>query len=728
MLVGRSVAGSRSGFRRRLLTIVAVASSLVALSIAASPAGAVVSEVVAGTTVGFQPHSAPSTPFLALGGEPANFGNPSGNPVLHGSATYAIYWDPTKSRYHGDWQHLINGFFEKLGASSGSLESVFAVDTQYTDKSNQPAFYRSTFRGAYTDTTKYPAVAGCKDPHPMEPADAITCLTDKQIREEIEAFIPAHGLQKGMSTIFYLLTPPGVTVCVDSGPSAEHCSSNAVSPNSFCSYHSDISPTSPVSGDGNTILYGVIPWTAGGLGNGHLLPADRTPAFDCQDGGFDPSSKPVGEKKEKAKEKNTAEKEAFTKGDTEEKEKILKAEALEGPHQQEPNQQTCPNSDGSCDLGLADLIINQIGVEQQNIVTNPLLNAWQDPSHNESTDECRNAFALVSGGAVDANELSGAGTLSNQVLSGGTYYLNDAFNFAAMNLDYPGVACLTGAALVPQFTSPNTVNAGDIVGFDGMESDIALNAGTNFPGGGSAQPNYATFAWNFGDGTPTVSGFAPGAPPCTSPWLSPCAASVYHSYQYGEVYNVTLTVTDIGGNTATTSHPVTVIGPPRPTKEQSSGGAGSVAQSSASSSSSSSGASGGSGGGTKAVVNPTATASIVSRSLRNVLRNGLVVRYSVNERVTGRFEVLLATSVARRIGLHGSPATGLAKGTAPQTIIGRAILVTTAGGRSTVKVQFSKATAARLRHLHGASLMLRLIVRNASAGTATVLSTISLSG
>ena len=34
--------------------------------------------------------------------------------------------------------------------------------------------------------------------------------------------------------------------------------------------------------------------------------------------------------------------------------------------------------DGSPDTGLADLIVSQIGVQQQNIVTDPLLNAWQD--------------------------------------------------------------------------------------------------------------------------------------------------------------------------------------------------------------------------------------------------------------------------------------------------------------------------------------------------------------
>ena len=72
----------------------------------------------------------------------------------------------------------------------------------------------------------------------------------------------------------------------------------------------------------------------------------------------------------------------------------------------------CPSSDGTCDLGLADLIINQIATEQQNIVTDPLLNAWQDPTGHEATDECRNFFAPTLGGTVTAKE----GTFGGNVL------------------------------------------------------------------------------------------------------------------------------------------------------------------------------------------------------------------------------------------------------------------------------------------------------------------------
>jgi hypothetical protein len=194
---------------------------------------------------------------------------------------------------------------------------------------------------------------------------------------------------------------------------------------------------------------------------------------------------------------------------------------------------------------------------------------------------------------------------------------------------------------------------------------------------------------------------------------------MFHSYQYGGTYNVNLTVTDSGGNVGSFSKSITVIGPPPPSSAGSgaaAGGTGAAAGSSASP------------GSTKAAPTPLATMAAVSRSLRKVLHSGLVVRYSVSEQVVGHFEVLIATPIARRLGLHGPAATGLAKGTAAQIIIGKAILVTTKGGRSAVDIQFGKKNAARLGKLHKVSLTLRLVLRNAQNQTATVLTAVTLSG
>ncbi len=721
---------------------------------------------VGSTEVGLQSRS--MSLLDGVGAGPEGFANPSGGPVLPSDKTYAIYWDPTY-HYHNDWEEVIDQFFHNMGAASGSLASVFAVDSQYTDAADQHAAYESTFMGAYTDTDPYPTTGECKDPHALEgesypktEPDAIACLTSAQVQSELERFVVDHNLPKGMGTIFYLLTPPGVTVCLDGGEVGGHCSDFKGSikeieedeaektkaeeehkvyvetenyksyERSFCSYHADINPDGSSNGDSNTILYATIPWVAGGYGDGHLGAVDRTTGYECQDGGFNPGSKPI-EEKEHIKSHTKKEEEEFEKEDPQEKREREEAEALEleKPHEQEPNQVACPSPDGFCDTGLADLIIGQIGAEQQNIVTDPLLNAWQDGSGKEATDECRDFFATASlGGSVVAGPETFAGTLYNQTLAGSNYYLNDAFNLASLKLPYPGIPCLSGVRLEPKFTAPNPVNSGEIVGFDGMESDITLNEGTSYSGG-APETTYATYTWSFGDGSPTVSGYAPGAPsvnspgvsPCEAPWLTPCAASTFHSYKYGGTYDVTLTVTDTGGDKASFTEAITVDGPPPPSPASQGSGGGSTG---------STGSTGTTGSGSspattgKPAAGPVATQTVVSHSLSKTTRKGLVIRYSVNQQVTGHFEVLLAASLAHRIGLHDPRATGLPKGTPPQVVIAKALLVTTKGGRSTMKIKFGKVTAKRLRRLGRVSLMLRLVVRNAAGGVTTVLSTVSL--
>ncbi len=746
----RPSAGSRHSLRRLpARAALALAGTLIALLLTAVPAGAIVA-TVGSSEVGLQPRA---TEFFLHGQLGASFANTSGNPVVHSNSTYTIFWDPTNA-YHGDWQHLINGFLERVGGGSGHLANVFAVDEQYTDRSNEPASNHSVFKGAYTDTDAYPtpSPSGCEDPHPFLKADQLrinkvatpVCVTDKQIQEELKKFLAQHKLPTGMGTIYYLLTPPGVAVCLDEGGPTGHCSdftgtsAEESFENSFCSYHGAINPGGLATGDANTVLYAAIPWSAGGLGDLHLQEADRRPGYDCQDGGFDQTTNPP--ESERAKEETKAEKEEFANATKEEKEEKEEANALAGPHAQEPNQGECPGFDGTCDKGLADLIIGQIAIEQQNVVTNPLLNAWQDTAHFEATDECRNFFRVILGGSVGAVAESHAGTLYNQELGDGTYYLQTAFNLAAFTFSYPGVPCIPGVTLEPEFTSPNPVNSGELVGFDGMESAITLNAGTKYPASGEPTANYPTYTWNFGDGSPTVSGFAPGAPsqnspetfPCEAPWLPPCAASAFHSYQYGGTYEVTLTVKDVGGNVGSVTQEVKVDGPsppapplpPAPGPNTTPGAGDSGTGSSSSNDKTSTGTGTGSGAPAPKVV---ATQAATSHSLASVLRSGLVVRYSVRSQVAGRFEVLLASSVAKKIGLKGPAATGLAKGTPAQIVIAKAILVTTKGGHNSYKIKFSKATAAKLRKLHKVSLMVRMIVHNPSSPVpTTVLSTVNL--
>lgn len=703
-LDGRGAKGPGRAYRA---LSIALLSALLALGSATS-ASAFVTKVQS-TTIGMQPRS---TEVGSAGAKWWTFDNAEGHPVVHSSVVYAIYWDPYYLyRYHGDWEHLIDTFLQSAGAESGSLAQVFSVEEQYTDKSNARSAYQMTFRGAYTDTTGYPA-SECVDPdtfnsegHEGAKLENVACLTDKQLREELTAFIAKNKLKTGMGTIFDLLTPPGVTVCADAGGPTGHCSdftwqkksplSEEEEPNeesyehSFCSYHSAIT-----SGEGEggpaTVLYAAVPWTAGTLGN----VGEQVPAFDCQDGGRDPSAKVP-----------------------------LEPEAK--PHQQEPNQLKSLGPDGTYDEGLADLIINQIAVEQQDIVTNPLLNSWQDEAGYEVTDECRDDFALALGGSSAEAEHTLAGTLYNQVMAGNHYYLNDAFNLAALKQNYPGIGCIPGSRLEPQFTAPNTVNAGDIVGFDASESDITLDAGQGYGVGGAPYATYPTYIWDFGDGTKTVSTDPLGASKTDEP-------AVFHSYAYGGTYTVTLTVTDVGGNTASTHQQVNVIGPPPPAPAQSQPGT----------SPAGSGAPTASAPGTKAGSSSTTTASkekpapsvferVGSHSLTTVLHEGLAIHYAVNEQVAGNVEVMIATATAKRLGIHGAIAKHLPRGYRRQTVIGSAVLVTTRRGHGTLTVKLAHPAAKALSVMSRLKVTLRIVVRNGSRPhpkTRTLISSFDLTG
>ncbi len=665
---------------------------------------------------------------------------------MHSSNVYLDFWDPS-FHYHGDWKTLIDGFMENVNKEENTGADVFSVDEQYTDKSNEPAYNRVTYKGSYVDTTPYPS-SGCEDPHPLKTdlvskVGPLACLTDVQIREHLKFFIEQHHLPRGMNTIYYILTPPGVGVCLDSGGPKGHCSSFAETEekketeeskkNSFCSYHADINPSGLESGEESTVLYGVIPWTAGGWGDGQLNEEDEyKEAPYCQDGGFNPAH---NEEFENPLQTMTPKQwKEFNKMKSTEKEEELER-LYSGAHEEEPNGHQCPpyTEDGYCDVGLADLIINQLATEQQDIVTDPLLHSWQDSAGNEVTDECRNWLAVTLGGSVIPNLDTGAGTLYNQDIAGNKYYLGESLNLAAETLNYPGIFCVPGIKLLPEFNEVSPVGVNEAVAFDGGESSITLNAATHYSKTGEKEMTYAKMKWNFGDGTPEVSGYAPGSAPCEPPWLSECAESVLHSYTAGGTYTVTLTVTDVGGNTAHVSHEVTVIGPPPekttppPPAPETGGG------SSPGGGNSPANTAGTTGGGTTAtgasVPLPVATAAVVSHSLKTALSKGVAVHYQVNEQVAGHFEVLLGQKMAKRLKIHGSLATNLPAGSEPEVVIGTALVVTLKGGGSTTHVVLTKSAAGGLRKVKQVPLALRLTVRNAAThnpATAVVTSAFTL--
>ncbi len=725
-----SAAGARSYAGVAVLLLL---SALACSALFAAPAGAKVT-TVGGTTVGLQPRNAGT-----IGeGSSASFANEAGNAVLHGTSVYGIFWDP-EDIYHErhEWMGAVEHFMQQMGVSSGGLETIFASVAQYRDRSNTGAADSIAFKGAYHDFTKYPG-AGCTDPHALVEG-AITCLTDAQLRAQLQSFIAGHGLPTGMHTIYYLITPPGVTVCLDAA--GGHCSDFAASTleeeagernstswdNSFCSYHGAINADKAPEGDNSTILYGAIPWTAGAEGKFGTFTGGShyyDNAFDCQDGGWMYKEGAIVRETPKTASKEEQEILNGEKGTALEKAELEERRRLEGPHIQEPNQEG-RDEFGDYRAGLSDLMINQIAVEQDDIVTDPLLESWKDPSGYEVTDLCRDFYGNTINGPIEgdgtADPKSEAGFQSNETVGDGRYYINNVYSLS-------GRHCAGGVGFVPRFTAPNTANAGEVVGLDGMGSTVGLLETLAYGASGPPTPTYATYTWNFGDGT-EAKGYAPGSPVCEAPWLSPCAGSVFHTYAYGGTYNIVLRITDVAGNTDVVEHELTVNGPPAPGTPGAAAPGGATPGSAAPAAPAGSGSGSGKGAGAQPG-KPVATASVISQSLKSAVKKGLAVAYSVNEQVTGRFEVLISKALAKKLKISGTAATGLPAGTPPELVIGKAILVTAKGGHSVVHVMLTKSASGRLRHARKAQLMLRLIVRNAASTpeTTTVISAATLVG
>ncbi len=637
---------------------------LVALALAVAPAGAVIIPETGPGEFGVQGREKVTINET----EPLQY---HGGPVLHSSDSYAIYWDPTGT-YRGDWKRLIDKYFQDVGAESGSLGDVFALNSQYADSKGRAA-NQSTFRGAYTDPDPYPTTGNChektSEPEPqLQPT--VACLTDAQIRAELQHVISSGALPGATGTpVYYVLTPPGVIVCTDAGGSG-NCS-NSTSPesehqNGICGYHSAIDPSGA-----NPVIYAVQPWVAGDAGLFFVETEDQLTTS------------------------------TFTQ-------EVLACQSNEAPLQ-EPNQLAGLNPFGNYAEGLADVIVNDLSIEQNNIVVDPLLNGWyQTSTKAEQGDMCQWSFGPPPETPPKENKNTHAAALSDETINGDSYYVQWAFNSVGLTSRHT-FECWSGVTLEPHFTVPNPVNAGDVVGFDGTESDITLQA--DVKGLPTDEPFTApVYKWNFGDGT-VVSGTGD--------------ASEFHSYQYGGIYDVTLTVADSGGNTQSFTEAITVNGPPKPEEKGSEGGGGSSATPGVSSPGSSS--PGSSPGTTKTPgPAPVASAAAVASSLGKATRKGLVVSYSVNQQVAGHFEVLLAASLAHRLHLHPPLAKGLPAGTPAQVVVGKAILITTKGGRGAIKIHFGKVTGARLRRLGRVSLLLRLNLRNASGATTTVLSKFTL--
>jgi hypothetical protein len=171
-----------------------------------------------------------------------------GGPVLHSNHAHLIFWEPSGSGLTFDpgYEALMEQFLRRVAGDDHQPTNVYGVTGQYTDAQG-PAAYDSTYGGAVVARDRLPG-NGCVEPPVTGPGWTV-CLTDKQLRTEIEHVVRADHLPTGPTDVYFLVTPKGLGSCTDAGSTS--CALGG-SVGGYCGYHTE-SPD---------VLYAVIPYNA----------------------------------------------------------------------------------------------------------------------------------------------------------------------------------------------------------------------------------------------------------------------------------------------------------------------------------------------------------------------------------------------------------------------------------------------------------------------------------
>ena len=154
-------------------------------------------------------------------------------------------------------EKLIDGFVENVDASeTRTPTSSPSTSSTPTVRTSPPTTTSSTAAPTPTPPRTPPPAAQTRTRwnskrHHIGPP---TCLTDARSGHSSQSSSHEQTAE-GDEHVYYLLTPPGVTVCLDTADRTGHCSDlrnkNEESyENSFCSYHADINPGGLETGDG----------------------------------------------------------------------------------------------------------------------------------------------------------------------------------------------------------------------------------------------------------------------------------------------------------------------------------------------------------------------------------------------------------------------------------------------------------------------------------------------
>jgi PKD domain len=287
-------------------------------------------------------------------------------------------------------------------------------------------------------------------------------------------------------------------------------------------------------------------------------------------------------------------------------------------------------------------IADQVGSKLVSPLSQAQLAALTDPDMN-------GWFNKGNGAEINDNGCGPlGGSLDNVAVGPTTYPLQREFNNAgAIETDPNALPCSGVVNLVPQFIVPGPVDAGDTVLFDGSVTNSTLMV------------HNGDYKWNFGDGT---TGTGP---------------SVSHAYANGGTYSVKLTVTDRGGNVATTTETMQVFGsdgqPVPPAASPSSG----------------------SGGNSLNV-----RLLLLPQSLKSVLHSGISVRVTSNAPANGIATVWISRAAAKKAHIR--------VGKSPTVRIGIGTVSSVKSGTVTLRLHLSRGIAKKLSRLRHVSMTVRL--------------------
>lgn len=557
---GWAMRGTRIPGLRTVL--VAIAAAVALSGILAAGAGAVVVRGANGQVFGITPQagvnpaSIPGSVAKPRNG--ANIFSANGNldyhlgPVLHSSAPYLIFWDPS-GHISAASRALFTRYFTDVAASSTQGTNVYGVNRQFTDSTGF-ADYSQSFN---------PATQAINDTHPYPTQDAVnctrtdatffpTCVTDAQMQSEVARLITADGLPTGIGAnapIYFVVTPTDVNVCQDS----THCADNV-----FCAYHSEFtdgsSPVlySPVAllilgseknpkacqSDGNTAVQEpnadsadvAIKFMSHEDNETITDPVHGTGWWDnatgqesgdnCNfNGAFDPA--------------NGSNPSAFTPtlGGTEAAGTLFN-QAINGNHYY--TQSEWSNGDVDCKMQPTASAINASFTAPASALRNAAV------SFNPSASTSAGGYTSVTWNFGDFSAPAFAATSSAPTAvshiygSPGTYTVTLKLVDSFGNLSTVSRNVTVGSSPSASFTaSPGATTRGRAVAFNSTASSDP-DAGVSI----------TSYSWNFGDGS-TGSG-----------------ATTSHAYSALGTYTVTLTVTNSIGLTATTTRQVAVDVPP----------------------------------------------------------------------------------------------------------------------------------------------------------------------